>query len=369
MQSDERYPGLYFREWPCENVDINEAVEVWADRAAPRQQITKLLDYLNSVEKTSLHLMWADFGCGKTHTMGYIRHLCQTEYRNIYPLYTLVPNRVASFIDQYKNTISAFDFDFIGDTTRKIMAEHGVDYLVSRVLGGSDEFRQVVQAVSFGSLDIKRVARRWLGGVSDLSKSELKLIGASKTIKNSDDALAILQGLSRIVIHSQPDTRLLIMVDEFQRLHESSDRISKDVGMGLHTLYNAVPRRFSILLSFACRTQANVDVILSQELRSRADPTRLIELPEMSRQEVPIYVRELFDAYRTRAKPQIDTYPLEPECLEVVADVLVCSGRLICPREINNCLDPLLDESRARLARGDSPIISADDARVILSSI
>ena len=234
MENDEKFPGLYLRDWPCQNVDIDEPVEVWADRAASLQQITTLLHYLNSVDKTSLHLMWADFGCGKTHTMGFIRHLCLTKYKNIYPLYTLVPTRVASFVDQYKNIISAFDFDHITEMTRRIMATSGAHYLVNRVLGGSEEFHEVIKAIAIGSSESKRIAKRWLSGATDLSKTELRLIGATKTVKNSDDALAILQGLSRIVIHSQHNTRLLIMVDEFQMLHESSDKISRDVGRGLH---------------------------------------------------------------------------------------------------------------------------------------
>jgi len=369
MQYDEKFPSLYFREWPCQNVEIDEPVEVWADRAASLQQITKLLDYLNSVDKTSLHLMWADLGCGKTHTMGFVRHLCLTKYTNIYPLYTLVPNRVTNFVDQYKNIISAFNFDHIVEMTRKILAASGEDYLVNRVLGGSEEFHKVIKAITIGSSESKSIGKRWLSGTTNLSKSELLLIGATKTIKNDDDALAILQGLSRIVIHSQPNTRLLIMVDEFQRLHESSDKISTKVGIGLHTFYNAVPRRLSILLSFACRKKENVDVILSKELKSRADPARSIQLPEMSRQEVPVFVQELFDAYRTRAKPPTKMYPLKPECLEVVMDTIVSKKRLICPREVNYCLDRLLDESRSRIGKGVDPVISLKDAKEILSSI
>ena len=367
MENNEKYPGLFFKEWPCQNVDIYEPVEVWADRVAVLQQITNLLDYLNTVDKTSLNLMWADLGCGKTHTMGFIRHLCLTQYKNIYPLYTLVPNKVASFVDQYKNIISAFNFEHIAEMARRIISNDGEEFLINRVLGGSEEFFKVIRSISIGTSDSRSIGKRWLA-CQALSKAELTLIGANKTIKNSDDALAILQGLSRIVIHSQPNTRLLIMVDEFQRLHESSDKISKNVGIGLHTLYNAVPRRLSILLSFACRERTNIDVILSSELKSRVDPTRSIQLPEMSRQEVPVYVNELFDAYRTKKESPTRLYPLHPDCLEVIIDNLAATEKLTCPREINYCLDRLLDDSRSRLGKGVDPMISAQDARAILVS-
>lgn len=366
MENNERFAGLCFREWPCRNVSIDEPVEVWADRAASLEQTSKLLDYLSVVDRTSVHLMWADFGCGKTHTMGYIRHLCLTKYTNIYPLYTLVPTRVASFVDQYKNIISAFDLDHIARMTRQIMAADGEVYLMNRVLGGSTEFHEVIRAVAFGSLESRGIGKRWLGGDTSLSRSELRLIGANRVVKSSDEALAILQGLSRTIIHSRPNTRLLIMVDEFQRLYESSDKISADVGIGLHTFYNAVPRWLSILLSFAWQKKDDIDAILSEELNSRVDYTRSIQLPEMSPQEVPTFVEELFDAYRTETEPPTRIYPLMPECLEVVVEAVVSKKRLLCPREINYCLDRLLAESLSRLHEGVDPMISSESAKGIL---
>ena len=368
MQSDEKYPGLFLREWPFQIPRFDEPVNVWADRAASYQQIAGLLSYLSSVDRTSLHLMWADLGCGKTHTMAFIRHLCETQYKNVHPVYTLVPPRPAGFMDQYKSMISAFDLDQIADMIRRITAAHGEQYMVNRVLGGSVELYGVMKAIAFGLSDSRSIARRWLKGANDLSKSELRSIAAPNVVKSSHDALAILQGLCNIVIHSQPAVRLLIMIDEFQILHECSDRVSDEVGMGLHKLYEAVPRRLSILLSFAFRTKANVHAILYPALRSREDHTRQIELPAMSREEAQVYVRDLFAAYRTRAKPPSETYPLEPECLRVVIDVLVSEDRLICPRELNHCLDRLLDLSRGRSAAGVDPVMSAEDAESVLRS-
>jgi len=368
MENGDKFPGLYFREWPCQNVSIDQPVEVWADRVTALQEIAGLLEYLNSVDRTSLHLMWADLGCGKTHTMGFIKHLCLTKYVNIYPLYTLVPNRIASFVDQYRNVISAFNFDDIRQMTRDIIAKNGEDYLLCRVLGGSEEFFNVVKSMSFGSSDTRSVGKRWLAGSTAISRAELLLIGASRTIRTSDDALAILQGLSRTVIHSKPNRRLLVMIDEFQRLHESSDKISKNVGIGLHTFYNAVPRRLSILLSFACRKKENVDVILSQELKSRAD-TRSIQLPEMNREEVTVFVRELFDAFRTAKEPPTSLFPLHSDCLAVLLNDIVARKKFICPREITKRIDLLLGRSLDRFKDGVDPMVLAEDAKEILSSV
>ena len=368
MQIEDKYPGLYFKDWPCQNANIDDQIEIWADRLAAKKQINDLLEYLNSVDKTTLNLMWADLGCGKTHTMGYIRYLCQTKYLNIYPLYTLVPNRVSSFVDQYKNIINAFNYDDIAEMSRKIIQENGEQFLLNRVLGGSEELLGIIKSIAFGASDAKIIGKRWLKGTGTMSKSDLTVIGASKTIKTSDDALQVLQGLSRIIIHSKPNRRFLIMIDEFQRLHESSDKISANVGIGLHTFYNAVPRELSILLSFACRTKANVDVILSDELRSRTD-RRSIQLPEMSREDVMIFVQELFDAYRTKVISPTKLYPIHPECLGILINDIVAEKKLICPREIiNGRIDRFLEKSLAKFKKGLDPMILPEEAKEILSS-
>ena len=46
MNGEEKFPELYFREWPIETASIEEPVEVWADRVTAHQQITNILEYL-----------------------------------------------------------------------------------------------------------------------------------------------------------------------------------------------------------------------------------------------------------------------------------------------------------------------------------
>ncbi len=46
---------------------------VWADRAALKAQVERLGRRLGKHEAVSLHLPWADFGAGKTHTLLYLK--------------------------------------------------------------------------------------------------------------------------------------------------------------------------------------------------------------------------------------------------------------------------------------------------------
>lgn len=368
MTDLENFPALYFQDWPCQNVSLDEPVTVWADRDDVRRQIDTLLEYLSTVNKTTLHLMWAELGCGKTHTMGFIKHLCYTKYTNIYPIYTLIPNKVTNFLDVYRNIIGAFDIGLVSEMGRGIIARDGEEYLLNRVLGGSEEFLRVIKSISYGSSDIRYIGKRWLSGSKEISKSDLALIGAHRVIKTSDDALAVLQGLARTVVHSKTNIRLLIMIDEFQRLHESSDAISRNVNTGLHTFYNAVSRWLSIVLSFAFRTKQNINVIISDELKSRED-TRSIVLPEMSHDKVAPFVRELFQVFRTAAIPPTPLFPLELGCIDILVNDIVKKQVVLSPREIIKRLDCLLAEALRKVRNGSSPTISATEASQILSNI
>jgi hypothetical protein len=72
------YEALHFREWPCQTVSLDETVSLWADRDAILNRVLEMLDYLSNNNSTTLHLLWADFGCGKSHTLRYIEYLCST---------------------------------------------------------------------------------------------------------------------------------------------------------------------------------------------------------------------------------------------------------------------------------------------------
>src|SRR5437773_9456661 len=90
-------------EWPFQVVADPQHALVWADRAALKNEIEKRLRRLRDIPQSTVQLMWADLGAGKTHTLRYIEARCKQDdgLRNA-AVYTEVPGGIRSFLDLYR---------------------------------------------------------------------------------------------------------------------------------------------------------------------------------------------------------------------------------------------------------------------------
>ena len=78
--------------WPFNVVPVQDSRLLWADRKDLLNQIHRLVRRLSSHQSSTLHLVWADFGAGKTHTLLYLRQLALSDKGSgIFPVYTVLP--------------------------------------------------------------------------------------------------------------------------------------------------------------------------------------------------------------------------------------------------------------------------------------
>lgn len=367
LGNEDKYPLLYLRDWPCQTVSLDNPVTIWADRSRERSKIDNLLKYLVEVDRTTLHLMWADLGGGKSHTLKFIEHLCTSEYKSVFPVHSQIPTKLTSFHDAYKSIIASFKMVEISGLFRDIFAKHGENYTLDRVLHGKIDFFKALSAVSLGSTDLRQIGRRWLCGEKEITRSELKTIGVNKVLKGSEDAVESLLAFTRIVLHSEKYSRLLLMIDEYQELHATSDSISTNINEGLKKYYDTVPRGLSIVLSFSFEKKEDIQYILSDRLSSREDALRSIELPELGPLGASLFIHDLLEAYRTKQKPPWHVYPLEPGCIDVIIEDVKEKRVKLSPREIMKRLDYLLEESRRKAENGSDPVLSEAEALKLLS--
>src|SRR4051812_17315636 len=89
-----------FHYWPFDLVPRKDQPLVWADRRELKTQIVRLGKRLQRHAAVSLHLLWADFGSGKSHTLLYLKQQCERgEYGSICPVYAVLPKGCNSFLD------------------------------------------------------------------------------------------------------------------------------------------------------------------------------------------------------------------------------------------------------------------------------
>lgn len=81
-----KYPHLGLLEWPFRVVPDESFYSFMADREQLVSDIRTLLRNLSRRSASSMHLMWAWSGAGKTHTLRHMEYLCRNEFTNFVPI-------------------------------------------------------------------------------------------------------------------------------------------------------------------------------------------------------------------------------------------------------------------------------------------
>jgi len=75
-----------------------------------------------------------------------------------------------------------------------------------------------------------------------LRAKELRNIGVTYRIKTPEDAVNSLSALTALVNYrNSPPKKLVIMIDEYQRVGELKEKLRSENNAGLHTFFNQNP--------------------------------------------------------------------------------------------------------------------------------
>ncbi len=267
------YENLNLKSWPFQTVPNAEFARVWAGRRQTKLQIEQLLRKMQLAPKSGLHLLWANFGMGKTHTLLHLDHLCRQTKGRLVPVYTVMPNRPTGFLDLYRAIVSAMPFDLLKDQRVKMGANVSGSLTNHPVFVKSPGVINALRLVDSEDLELSIAARQWLTAQPGLGSSDLRKIGVTYRIKTPEDAINTLTALASLATFQvQPTGKLVILVDEYQRIGELKTNVRNEMNAGLHAFFNANARGVELLLSFSFGKQENVSFLLSNELKSRAEP-------------------------------------------------------------------------------------------------
>jgi hypothetical protein len=321
-----------FREWPFANVPTKErGVTLWADRAIARGQIDLILDDWVNTQRSSITLMWADLGSGKTHTLYNLRARC--EGAGLLCFYVLLPTTITEFMGLYRAIARELDWTKvpISNFPNSGWSALNLKKILTWYLSDADVVRQ-------------NLAQRWLNA-DKLRQSECQMLGVARPISSPEEGVDVLA----LTVNSMTASgkRTVIMIDEYQRVAEGKRKHLQEIGHGIHTLYNACPNRFSLVLSCATGMSDDYTMVLTPELVSRLS-TKRIELPYLSVEDIVCYMRDLFAHYRDSAAKHKDAFsPLTEQIAREFGDFLLngLNGETT-PRRINEAFDDLLSYMR-----------------------
>lgn len=328
--------------WPFNVVPDAHSSAIWAGRTKEKRQIHRIVRKMEITPTSNLRIIWANFGMGKTHTLLYMKHLCESGYSSLKPAYAVLPKRSKGFLDVYRAIVEGLlgltlyeELQSLGRSWKRHLTRHPI----------FKEFPDIVHAIiGLESDDYKEasLSRQWMTATKGLRISDIRSLGISQRISSPENGIAALTAIMRLLSwESSGYSKTIVMIDEFQRIGQLSPKPTQEINASLHSLFNENPSGLELLLSFSFGRQDNVRFMLSDEILSRANP-ETISLDHLTVGEARKFVGDLISHYHIKQRPN-RFYPFSGDAVDAVLAEIE-KTKSITPRRIMHLFNYVLSE-------------------------
>lgn len=349
MDGESGLEHLGLKYWPFDVVPDLRGRLLWADRASLRRHLDRLLRRLRGHSANTLHLLWADFGAGKTHTLLYLRQL-SSENDLVFVTYSALPRGVRNFVDIYRAVTRSFAPEAIASAFESARRKAGKQAVETEIRSLFPPLLNCLRALELGSDAQRDIAYSWLLGSTTLGKKELESASLTSRVRTTDDAVFALSGLIHL-FHMAGHHRVMVMIDEFQRVQELRGGVREEINASLHTFFNTCPPPLSLLLSFSFGAERHINAFLNEELISRSDPVR-ITIPTLSEEDALAFME---DVWKDSLAPD-HSPPLDEQSVHFVVQSISDHGTLT-PRRLMKAVGFVLSEAAMDLQDGEISVI------------
>jgi hypothetical protein len=377
MNSEVKYPHLHLTDWPFRIVPDEMSCSFMADRAQLSNEVRTLLMGLSRQPISSIHLMWAWFGAGKTHTLKHIEYLCKKEFTGVVPVYTEFPKGIRNFLDIYKSFIVAIDKETIEMAYYEVFTNPIKDKVSEQLRYNFPDLFYALTFLYQGKPQEQDIALRWLRAECK-ERQTLKNIGILKPIQTAEDCTKVIEWLIKLIniggTSSGTMQRVLWMIDEYQRVKNLRKPVIDEINGCLHSIFNRCPNGISIIISFSGYPEKKLPDWLSPEIKDRIDKRYLL-LPPLSGDETLIFVKDILKHFRSPEANVDDYFPFEQKAVHVILKKIEDEAKKKKredepkPRTIMQCFNMVLQEAEPLIEKGEIRIISAEFANKVLERI
>lgn len=375
-QMPAQFPHLALTRWPFPVVPDREYCKFMADRQELQTELKELLQTLSRRDTSSIHLFWAWFGAGKTHTLLYLAHL--TEIANqaaagtaLLTVYSEFPKSVRGFLDVFRTfTIGAGPDRFV-DAYLETQTCASAEIVHRRLLLASPDLASALHVMASGEGQRYLIAARWLRGES-LPAAQLRSIGITKKIDSTEESVRIVAALVDLLSEAaksrgRAGARVLWILDEFQRIDQCSAKLKQEINTGLASTFNACPNKLSLFLSFSGNPQKGGPSWFSRELRDRIGRPKIFVLPPMRSEEALTFVKDVLHHFRpTSFDSNAPYFPFTQEAVQTILAEIAKTSELR-PRAILHAMSAVLEEADGLIERGQLSRVDRDFALHALS--
>jgi hypothetical protein len=326
---------------------------VWAGRPTLKAEIEQYLGILKLRPQSSVEIIWAAFGSGKTHFLLYVAQEAQANAGNV-AWYGVAPKAASNLPDFYQAVAKSIPVDRITNAI-SVVDQRGE-------LHG--DFKNVFRALYLGSPDQRAIAAAWIRGQSINLRTARALVDVPFKLNGPQEILNLLTALARVI--SKAGGRFLLLLDEYQRIRTLKSALRETVGATLLDLFNSVPRGLSLLLSCSATQQAVAFQSIPPELHDRMRGRRPFTIPAMGAEEAYEFVIDLIRVYRPQGYSGGSLAPFSEAGLRLAINRLSeASEGHLTPRRLMQVLDNAL----SRVLLGDRDAVEASDIENALQEV
>ena len=323
-----------FRSSPFSLLADETTAACWAGRKQTLSQLRRLCSAWSTRADSSLDVMWANLGAGKTHALLHLKYLLANSSAPVTlgPIVTFVdvPEDIGSFLDLYRK--------FLPTLPLRSLAALGL-----KSPDGKSRLFRAFRAMTFGAENDQQLAYDWITGARPGLRDLKAVTGIDSRIETDSDAESVLSELIRLCASN--GQRFVILLDEFQRVgHMRTEKKRNALLAHVRTLFSRNPTYLSMVLAIGSRLEKTALDLLPAELRTIMGMRPAIALPEMSKEEALEFVRKRFEWHRTSDYSGSIEQPFTAEQIQFVLSYLAdqAKSRLI-PRSILQVLGIVYD--------------------------
>lgn len=374
-----RYQHLNLIDWPFRIVPDESFYSLLADREQLTNDIKKLLRNLLRRTSSSMHLMWAWFGAGKTHTLRHIEYLCKTG-TNIIPVYNEFPKSTRNFLDIYRSFISGIDLEEVKTAYLEIFTSSVKEDIQKELTFDFPDLSNALILLYQGTSDQQEIVNRWLR-TECRSKRILRNIGVMNPIQSVEDAIKVITWIIRLIYlrgeSSQEVKRVLWIIDEYQKIEKLRTPAIEQINGCLHSIFNKCPNGLSIIISFSgYPKEKKLPIWLSKEIKDRIGIEKPLLLPPLNDNEAIIFIKDILSFFRINKQNNNEYFPFTKNSVKEIISIIKNrakksrrQGEEPKPRTIMHFFNEVLQEADFLIEQGEIEIISSNFAHNILKDV
>jgi hypothetical protein len=205
------------------------------------------------------------------------------------------------------------------------------------------DLKKAAQALQHGGERERTIARGWLAGGRPHLKDLREATGIANRVEDDIAAGQLLADLARAV--ASAETRLVLLVDEFQRLSSAVPRARAAILATLRSVFSMSPVYFSTIVAIASRAESTAIDLLPGELRTLMGVKPTVSLPAMNEEEDCEFLRKRLAFFRPEKYSGGAYAPFGEECVRLVVHHIASKGQgLLTPRTLLQTCGYVWDE-------------------------